>query len=323
MKKLLFSLTCLLVLNYSSQAQEDNYSFKESFKISEPAQLVISSDDGNIEVMPSDQNNIEVHYIVKRNNKLLTISRAELEKEVTLETTSSVNRLTIGVKYPKILHLPQANNHITVSLKIHVPKQTACNLNTSDGNISVTGLISDQVIKTSDGNILVSNIKGSVRGNTSDGNILIKEIRGSVDLKSGDGHISLEDIVGNTSSSTGDGNMKAIRIRGDLSLKTSDGHIEFEGIEGSVTAITSDRHIRGNVIELQKKLSLETGDGNIEVAVPDRLGLNLNIRGSSIHTPLKIFSGESGQHSIQGKLNGGGIPVELKASEGNIKLSYR
>lgn len=322
MKNLFLSLTCLLVLNYSTRAQEDNYSFKESFKVNAPAQLVISSDDGNIEVLPSDQSRMEVYYIVKRNNKLLKISRAELEKEVTLESTSTVNGLKISVKYPKNLRLPQVNS-ITVSLKIYVPKQTACDLRTSDGNILVNGLISDQVFKTSDGNIQVSTIKGNVRGITSDGNILAKEIRGSVDFKTGDGNISLENIVGNAFSSTGDGNMKATKIRGDLSLKTSDGHIEFGAIEGSVTASTSDGNIRGNVIELQKKLSLETGDGNIEIAVPDRLGLNLNIRGSSILTPLKNFSGESGQHSIQGQLNGGGIPVELKASEGNIKLSYR
>jgi DUF4097 and DUF4098 domain-containing protein YvlB len=266
---------------------------------------------------------MEVHYIVKRNNKLITISRAELEKLVALETTSSANKLNISIKYPKYLRIPQPNNHITVSLKIHVPKQTTCELRTSDGNIRVTGLFSDQDLKTGDGNIEAFNIKGSVKGNTSDGNIQAKEIRGSVDFKSGDGDITLEDIVGNTSSSTSDGNMKATKIRGDLSLKTSDGHIDLAAIEGSVTAITSDGNIKGNISQLNKRLSLETGDGNIEVTIPDRLGLNLDIRGNSVHSLLKNFSGKSGKQSIQGQLNGGGIPVDLKASDGNVNLSYK
>lgn len=324
MKNFFFSLTCLLCLYNSSRAQDDNYSFKESFKVTEPAQLVISSDDGNIEVLPSDlDHHMEVHYIVKRNNKLITISRAELEKMVSLETSSSANKLTISIKYPKSLRIQEPNNHITVSLKIHVPKQTACNLTTSDGNIRVSDLLSDQDFKTSDGDIEAYNIKGNVKGNTSDGNILAKEIRGSANFKSSDGHIAFEDIVGNTSASTGDGNMKAIRIMGDLSLKTSDGHIEFLAIEGAVNAITSDGHIQGNVTELRSRLSLEAGDGNIQLTLPDRLGLDLDIRGGSIQTPLKNFSGKSGKFLIQGKLNGGGIPIEVKALEGDIKLVYK
>ena len=323
MKNLFFPFICLLAFSYTTRAQNDNYSFKEAFEVTAPAQLVISSEDGNIEVLPSDQNRIEVYYIVKRSNTFLKISRAEIEKEVILKAISSVNSLKINVQYPKDLRLQGPNNHLTVSLKVYVPKQTTCDLKTSDGNISISGLIGDQVIKTGDGNVHVSNIKGSIKGNTSDGNIQIRVIRGAVSFKTSDGNVSLEDIIGNAHSSTGDGDMKASKIQGDLSLASSDGDIDFDTTEGSVTAITSDGNINGNVVELRKKLSLKTGDGNIKITIPDRLGLNLNIRGSVVHTPLKNFSGTSAKNSIQGKLNGGGIPVELRAGDGNVNLSYR
>ena len=322
MKNLLFLLMCLLTCGYSASAQDDNYSFKEAFEVTEPAQLVISSEDGDIEIIASTHKGVEVYYIVKRNNKLLKTSRAEIDKEAILKATSTPNSLNITIRYPKELRVRSANNHITVSLKIYVPKQTACNLKTSDGNISINGLIANQVLKTSDGDVHVSNIDGGVRGSTSDGNIRIKAIKGNVDFKTSDGNISLEDISGNASMSTSDGDMKASKIHGDLFLKTSDGRIEFDATDGSVTAITSDGNINGNVTTL-KKMSLETSDGDIRVTIPDRLGLNLNIRGSSVNTSLKNFSGESGKHLIKGQLNGGGVPIDIRASGGNVNLIYR
>ena len=87
--------------------------------------------------------------------------------------------------------------------------------------------------------------------------------------------------------------------------------------------VTSDGNIKGSVAKLQKRLSLRTGDGNITVTIPDKLGLNLDLRGTSIQTSLKNFSGTSKKELIQGKLNGGGIPVELRVSDGNVILNYR
>ena len=162
----------------AGRRQENSFSFSESYKVSEPAQLSVSSSDGNIEVLPSAQSGIELRYIVKRNNKLLQISRAELEKEVTLEITTTANSLKINVKYPNNSGFFDSNNRITVSFKILVPKQTASELRTSDGNISISGLTSDQQLYTSDGNIHVSAIKGTIKGRTSDGNVMVKDVGG-------------------------------------------------------------------------------------------------------------------------------------------------
>ena len=54
-----------MLLSYSLVAQEGNYSFTESFKVAEPVRLDISAEDGNIEMLASNQSNVKVHYIVK------------------------------------------------------------------------------------------------------------------------------------------------------------------------------------------------------------------------------------------------------------------
>ena len=61
-------------------AQEFDYSFKESYEVSTPAQLDLSSFDGDLDVIPSDGNKIVVYYIVKKGGKLLKIDRSFLKQ---------------------------------------------------------------------------------------------------------------------------------------------------------------------------------------------------------------------------------------------------
>ena len=68
-----------------ANAQDVKYSFSESYKLGSPAQVSVSSSDGDIEAVAFDGQKADIFYIVKKNNKVLNITRAELEKEVTLE----------------------------------------------------------------------------------------------------------------------------------------------------------------------------------------------------------------------------------------------
>src|SRR5215204_3626666 len=63
------------------------------------AQVSVSSSDGNIEAVAFDNDKTDIFYIVRKNNKVLNITRTELEKELTLEVQQSGNNLSIVVKY--------------------------------------------------------------------------------------------------------------------------------------------------------------------------------------------------------------------------------
>jgi DUF4097 and DUF4098 domain-containing protein YvlB len=322
MKTLLALLSLTLVSITICNAQDDRYSFKESYELGTQAKVSVSSSDGNIEAVAFEGKKTDIFYIVKKNNKLLNISRQELEKEVTLEVVQAGNSLSIVVKYKNELQSFNWKDQMVVSFRLQVPKETACDLRTSDGNVSIKGLTSDQKCKTSDGNLNISDIEGSVFASTSDGNISVKKVVGPVEVKTSDGNIQLEDIKGDAKAGTSDGNIGVHRISGNTSVKTSDGDILFRDLSGSVTANTSDGNVSGNVLELKSELTVRTSDGNISVAIPDRLGLDLDIKGESLDVPLNNFSGRSDKKSIQGKSNGGGIPVNLSTS-GHVTLSYR
>ncbi|MEP6738510.1 MAG: DUF4097 family beta strand repeat-containing protein [Chryseolinea sp.] len=302
-------------------AQDSRYSFKENYDLGPSARVSISSSDGDIEVVGMEGSKTDIFYIVKKNGRLLNISRAELEKEVDLQVVQAANSLNIVVKYRNEFRVMDWKEKMVVSFRIQVPTATACNLKTSDGNISARGLTKDQDLKTSDGNIEVAEIQGSVMATTSDGNIRVKKVGGDVDAKTSDGDIEVAEIKGNTEASTSDGNISLTKISGATFAKTSDGDIRFADLNGSLTAKTSDGNVSGNLLQLTKELNVNTSDGNISVTIPSKLGLDLHIKGESLDVPLANFSGKSDENSIDGKSNGGGIPVNISTS-GHVRLIY-
>ena len=311
----------LLAFTMSLDAQDARYSFKESYTLSSPGQVTISSSDGDIEAIAFAGNKTDVFYIVKKNNRLLDISKAELEKELELQVEQTGNSLSIIVKYKNDFTILDWKDKMVVSFRLQLPAQTACNLRTSDGDISMTGLKGDQRLSTSDGSIKASDIQGSLIASTSDGIVDVKNVTGSVETKTSDGDIRLSDVRGNVKGSTSDGNVSADRVTGESVLKTSDGNITFKDLSGSLTASTSDGNVSGNLLKLKNELSVRTSDGDIRVGIPSSLGLDLDIKGESLHVPLDNFSGRSDDKRIQGKTNGGGIPVNIHTS-GTVTLAY-
>jgi hypothetical protein len=320
MRKILSILFLLAFTAQASHAQSE-YSFSEKYAVATPAKLSISSSDGNIEVLPGTGKQFEVFYIVRKGNKILKISRKELEKDLTLVVEPGASSLSIQVKYPNEWSFTGIDR-IRVSFRVLVPAETATVLHSSDGNIILTGLKGPQECKTSDGNIGLENIQGNVSARTSDGNVTASSVRGVVELRTSDGNIKADDIEGNTSANTSDGNVALRKVTGNVIVSSSDGQVSFEDIAGSLKVSTSDGNVRGTMTKLEKELAIRTSDGSIDVTIPERLGLDLDIKGESLHIPLSNFSGTSDEKVIRGSINGGGIPVSL-STDGRVSLTYR
>ncbi|MFY0652465.1 MAG: DUF4097 family beta strand repeat protein [Cyclobacteriaceae bacterium] len=356
MTKFYTVLALYLLYSFSTLAQNNNYSFVEEFKVNSPAILKITTNDGNIQVEPGNSDEMIVHYIVKQRGGVLSISKSELEEEITFVTVRTGNSLSIKVRHKDRNFW---RNSKDVSFKIYTPRQTSSELNTSDGNIHIERLAGNQILKTSDGNIHTREIDGNISARTSDGNIDMGDVGGSshvvtsdgnIDLRTvggpvtgrtSDGNASIKNVNGSVTMVTSDGNIQSSNIDGDLELttsdgsiainnvagrcklKTSDGNIRFENTSGSMSAVTSDGDIRGTMNNLNGKLYMRTNDGTIDVVVPSGLGLDLDLRADRIVTKLEKFNGTSEKKSILGSINGGGIPIDLRASDGTVVLAYK
>ncbi len=322
MKPLLILLFCAFLSVSPTSAQDFDYSFAQTYKVSAPVKLDLVTSDGHLDIIPSSGDEIRVFYIVRRNGKLVKMDLQKLEEDFIVEIESISNAVKISVKDKKQNRPFSFEDNLSVGFKAYVPKETMCNLVTSDGNIAITGLNGDQRLKTSDGSIELTDIAGTISGRTSDGDVHIRKIKGNVEIQTSDGTIDFESIGGDVIASTSDGNIRLNKVKGDIAVKTSDGYIDFKEISGSFKASTSDGNIRGSLVELRKELTLRTSDGDIDVTLPGQLGLDLDIKAESIDVPFKNFTGKFDKTFVRGQSNGGGIPVVLTTSGGNVRLAH-
>ena len=313
---------CLLFSIYTF-AQKNDYSFKESYNLTTPATLKVSVSDGFINVFPSETDKTEVYFIVKKGNSLQKISKEELDEFVSLIINIYPDNLEVTIKHRNNNNWKGWENSYNVSCEIYTPVETSCDLRSSDGNILIKGLNADQRCITSDGDVFAAKINGNISCTTSDGDVEIYDVTGNTNLETSDGDVKAENVEGETKFVTSDGDVNLLNITGTINARTSDGDISFTDCSGSVSAQTSDGDIEGNLLKLKNKLSVLTSDGNIDVTIPDGLSFNVKLKGSNLNIPLVDFSGKTEEHLIQGTVRGGGIPVELLASDGRVSLTYK
>lgn len=315
--------TICLLFSIFTWAQKNDYSFKESYDLATPASLKVSLSDGFINVYPSENGKMEVYYIVEKGNTLMKISRKELEPHVELIITQSDSDIEISIKNRNNNNWKNWENQYNVSCEIYVPIETSCDLRSSDGDIKIKGLTANQKCITSDGDVYGSKITGQLSCTTSDGDVEIYYIQGMTTIATSDGDVKAETVEGDTKFVTSDGDIELYNITGTISARTSDGDITFTDCSGIVDAQTSDGDVKGNLFKLKNRLSVITSDGDIDVIIPDGLSFNVKLKGSDLSIPLVEFSGKTEEHLIQGTVRGGGIPVELLASDGEVTLSYK
>jgi hypothetical protein len=143
---------------------------------------------------------------------------------------------------------------------------------------------------------------------TDDGNVRVDSVRGNLQFETGDGDVRLRDVEGSLHADTHDGNVEVHGRFDLLNLHTGDGNIDAE-----VNAASSP----------QPGWLLRSGDGNIRLRLPDNLGADLDAHSGDgeVHVGFPITASSSGnENSVRGKINGGGISIELRTGDGDIKV---
>lgn len=147
-----------------------------------------------------------------------------------------------------------------------------------------------------------------------------------LDLHSGDGNLRVDDVRGKFQLETNDGDIRIRGTEGLLHANTHDGNIDVEGRFEMLNLRTGDGNIDAHVSATQAPQpgwALRTGDGNIRLSVPDNFAADLDAHtgdGSvKIDFPL-TSSGTNRESEVRGKINGGGISIELQTGDGDVRV---
>lgn len=149
MKKQILLIACVSFLFSIGNAQESKFSFKENYKVSSHLELTVSTHGGYVNVFPSENSEIEVFYIIKKNNKIISINKDDIKKEgISLKVEQDINSLDIKVKYPKGYLKLSLSDQISVNFEIHIPKDTDCDIITDNGITTKRNIFGVQLINT-------------------------------------------------------------------------------------------------------------------------------------------------------------------------------
>ncbi len=219
-----------------------------SEEISQGQQFSAQTSNGAITVTGSDRPQCQVTATF--NGRAGTLERA---REIAEQTQIRLQRNADGLK--AVIDRPTMNRpeSVSVSYDIHIPGQTALDLHTSNGKITVAHIKDAIRTRTSNGKIHITDAAGAIDANTSNGSIVILQSPAkSLNLHTSNGAIKCEDITGPLTASTSNGSVTVRYAAGadpatDIHITTSNGSIDLktpEHYSAAVDAATSNGKIR-------------------------------------------------------------------------------
>jgi hypothetical protein len=346
MKKL-FLFLFLAVLGYSADAQinKGKEPFMTKSLSNETVQKTeVETSGGSISVTGVEASQARVEVYVTANNSKNDLSDEELRQRMNekydLVVAVSNNKLTATAK-PKE-RITDWKKALNISFKIFVPKNGSTNLSTSGGSISLTNLSGSQDFSTSGGSLNIDNVSGKIDGRTSGGSISLenskdeielttsggsieaKNCEGKLRLTTSGGSLSLRDLKGDIRATTSGGSINGKNIGGELITHTSGGSIHLDDLSCSLEASTSGGNIAISIKELGSYVRINNSAGNIDLDLPKNKGIDLDLSADKIKTDkMDNFNGKIGEEDVAGKLNGGGVPVKVRAGSGKIYLALK
>ncbi|HEX5026583.1 MAG TPA: hypothetical protein VFV68_14990, partial [Agriterribacter sp.] len=285
---------------------------------------------------------IEVYVQSNQGNNTLSNEeiKQRLNEDYQLDIAVNNNELTAIAKVKnKNMNWKKA---LSISFKVFVTNSIDTKLSTSGGSISLDHLSGNQHFRTSGGSLHVNDISGNIDGRTSGGSITLNNSSGEIDLATSGGSITstdskgdiklhtsggsltLNDLKGKIDAATSGGSVKGEDIKGELIAHTSGGSINLKGLACSVETSTSGGNIAVEIVKLGEYTKIENSGGNIALEIPGGVGVNLDLHGNRINaSQLTNFSGTKDDDRISGTLNGGGVPVNVRAGSGKISLTLK
>jgi hypothetical protein len=331
MKKLFF----LLILSapaYLASAQDRNTPYlTRSLSADAVKNVFLKTSGGSISVSGAEgqQPRLEV-YITGNNGQNYSKEeiKKRLEEDFILDITVQNNELRATARAKRNFNWKRA---LSIGFKVYVSRQTATNLNTSGGSISIDNLSGNQNFGTSGGSLNVDRVTGIIKGetsggsihvsnskqdidlNTSGGSVTASNCQGRIKLETSGGSLNLNNLKGTINATTSGGSINGSNVDGELITGTSGGSVNLNAISGSLDASTSGGSIHAQLLRVSKYVKLETSAGHVDLELPVKQSLNLDLRGDRVTVDMDgTFSGSKEKEKVIGKVNGGGPVVEVR-----------
>ena len=254
--------------------------FDKTLQVSGAATLDIVTDSGGISVKPGRAGVVEIHAILKSDDR-----HSDAESRIrALEQNPPVEQSgnTVRIGYARDQNLLR---NVSIRFEILTPPESQVRARADSGGIRVEGIQGPAECTADSGGIEAREIGSEVRANADSGGIQIHNVRGGVTARADSGGIS------------------AIGIAGAVDVSTDSGGIDVAQTQAAPVHVRAD-----------------SGGARVKLAASGGYDVRAASDSGRVTVPELTVRGTISPQHIEGKLRGGGPLVDVQVDSGNVTI---
>jgi putative adhesin len=115
-------------------------------------------------------------------------------------------------------------------------------------------------------------------------------------------------------------------LAGDVEAHTTNGGVRASNLTGALDASTTNGGVTADFATVEHDIKLTTTNGGVSIGLPDSAKANVVAtctNGGISVNGVKMEVTEQSRRRVEGKMNGGGVTIELKTTNGGIRIRGR
>ena len=157
---------------------------------------------------------------------------------------------------------------------------------------------------------------------TGGGSVELKDTSGSASLRTSGGEVTAKNVTGNVEARTSGGGILVDTLRGDIEANTSGGDVRLLNVDGKIRGETSGGSVRCSLVGSNRGIWASTSGGDIQLSLPKTTTADFEATtsGGEFSLELPVTATILKEGHVKGTINGGGQPIEVRTSGGNISV---
>jgi hypothetical protein len=286
-----------------------SYQYTEHYEKDVPAGSTIEVINryGNVTITPSETDHISVDVaktVIARNPE----EANELEKLLTYSIVEQNGRYQVISTFNRDQNTVRGRRFKT-SLTIKVPKKSSLDVNNRNGNVEISDLIGDQIVRNGFGRVFLTGIAGAVqidnRNDTVDvenimgeakisnefGNVQAKRVSGDLTVRNRNSNVEIEEVRGNVKVNNSFGEIDATDVGGSLDIDTRGGDVDVSRVEKEVSVKARFQSVKLTDVKGSVDVDNQNGEVSVTFVQPPRNNVRLNSKFADIR--LVVPTGSS------------------------------
>ena len=274
---------------------------EQSFQVQSGGTLSFDGDLANVDIRTGDSDTLRVEFV--REFKVNTAAEADALRQkvdVLIANADGGVKVTVRDKGDK---RDNDRNKIRLNFRIAMPRKFNVDLRTCG-----SGTIAD----------VDGKVKASIRG----GSITLGNVTGPVTVRTEGGSISAHDVGGDLEARSYGGSVAVGRVNGKVTARAEGGSVAITEATDSIEASAAGGSVAAYLSKQPRGDCKFIADaGNVDLRLVETAAVTIDARCSAgrLSSDFSLY-GSQREDRLEGKINGGGPLVMVRASAGNIHL---